>query len=150
MAEDAIDILARSREAAMEYRPLGNAGEIACNQVLYHLQERAMEHAVLPWCAVHNVALVGYSPFGHDDFPHAASKGGRALAEVAAAHGASARQVALAFLVRNSPLFTIPKTSNPAHAAENAAAGELRLSETEVARIDAAFPRGHARALPML
>jgi diketogulonate reductase-like aldo/keto reductase len=129
---------------------VASKGEIACNQVLYHLQERAMEHAVLPWCAVHNVALVGYSPFGHDDFPHAASKGGRALAEVAAAHGASARQVALAFLVRNSPLFTIPKTSNPAHAAENAAAGELRLSETEVARIDAAFPRGHARALPML
>ena len=37
----------------------------ACNQVLYHLEERAIEHAVLPWCEEHGVAVVGYSPFGH-------------------------------------------------------------------------------------
>jgi diketogulonate reductase-like aldo/keto reductase len=125
-------------------------GEIACNQVLYHLQERAIEHAVLPWCAAHNVAIVGYSPFGHDDFPQAASKGGRVLQEIAARHGAAARQVALAFLVRAAPLFTIPKASNPEHAAQNAGAGDLRLSEQEIARIDAAFPPGSPRALPML
>src|SRR4051812_28105273 len=37
---------------------LGVAGEgkIACNQVLYHLQERAIEHAVIPWCEAHGVA----------------------------------------------------------------------------------------------
>jgi diketogulonate reductase-like aldo/keto reductase len=125
-------------------------GEIACNQVLYHLQERAIEHAVLPWCAAHDVAIVGYSPFGHDDFPQAASKGGRVLQEIAARHGAAARQVALAFLVRAAPLFTIPKASNPEHAAQNAGAGDLRLSEQEIARIDAAFPPGSPRALPML
>jgi diketogulonate reductase-like aldo/keto reductase len=125
-------------------------GEIACNQVLYHLQERAIEHAVLPWCAAHNVAVVGYSPFGHDDFPEPHSPGGRVLAEVAAARGASARQVALAFLTRSAPLFTIPKASNPQHAADNAAAGDVRLSEQEIARIDAAFPRGRSRGLPML
>src|SRR5690606_39691304 len=33
-------------------------GRIACNQVLYHLGERAVEHAVLPWCRAHGVALV--------------------------------------------------------------------------------------------
>jgi diketogulonate reductase-like aldo/keto reductase len=125
-------------------------GEIACNQVLYHLQERAIEHAVLPWCAAHDVAIVGYSPFGHDDFPQAASKGGRVLQEIAARHGAAARQVALAFLVRAAPLFTIPKASNPEHAAQNAGAGDLRLSEQEIARIDAAFPLGRPRGLPML
>ena len=125
-------------------------GEIACNQVLYHLQERAIEHAVLPWCAAHEVAVVGYSPFGHDDFPQAASKGGRVLQDIAVTHGASARQVALAFLVRAAPLFTIPKASNPEHAAQNAGAGDLRLSEQEIARINAAFPRGSPRALPML
>lgn len=125
-------------------------GEIACNQVLYHLQERAIEHAVLPWCAAHKVAIVGYSPFGHDDFPQAASKGGRVLQEIAATHGATARQVALAFLVRAAPLFTIPKASNPEHAAQNAAAADLRLSEQEIAQIDAAFPPGSPRGLPML
>jgi diketogulonate reductase-like aldo/keto reductase len=128
----------------------GGEGEIACNQVLYHLQERAIEHAVIPWCAEHNVAVVGYSPFGHDDFPSPRSKGGRVLEETAAAHGATARQVALAFLVRGAPLFTIPKASNPAHAAENAGAGDLRLNADEIARIDAAFPLGRSRGLPML
>jgi diketogulonate reductase-like aldo/keto reductase len=126
-------------------------GEIACNQVLYHLQERAIEHAVIPWCAEHDVAVVGYSPFGHDDFPEPRSRAGRVLEEIAAVHGATARQVALAFLVRSAPLFTIPKASNPAHAADNAGAGDLRLSEPEIARIEAAFPLGRSpRALPML
>jgi diketogulonate reductase-like aldo/keto reductase len=129
----------------------GGEGEIACNQVLYHLQERAIEHAVIPWCAKHNVAIVGYSPFGHDAFPEPQSKGGRVLEEIAAAHGATPRQVALAFLVRSAPLFTIPKASNPAHAAENAGAGDLRLSAHEIARIDAAFPLGRTSgSLPML
>jgi diketogulonate reductase-like aldo/keto reductase len=129
----------------------GGEGEIACDQVLYHLQERTIEHAVTPWCAEHNVAVVGYSPFGHDDFPEPQSTGGRVLEEIAAAHGATARQVALAFLVRSAPLFTIPKASDPAHAAENAGAGKLRLSEPEIARIDAAFPLGRTpRSLPML
>ncbi|MEA2832353.1 MAG: hypothetical protein QOG66_555, partial [Methylobacteriaceae bacterium] len=129
----------------------GGEGEIACNQVLYHLQERAIEHAVIPWCAKHDLAIVGYSPFGHDDFPAPRSRGGRVLEAIAAAHGATARQVALAFLVRGAPLFTIPKASNPAHATENAGAGELRLSEREIAQIDAAFPLGRSRrSLPML
>jgi len=133
-----------------EAEAVAGKGEIACNQVLYHLQERAIEHSVLPWCAAHSVAIVGYSPFGHDDFPQAASKGGRVLQEIAGTHGATARQVALAFLVRAAPLFTIPKASAPEHAAENAGAGDLRLSETEIARIDTAFPVGRPRALPML
>src|ERR1700756_3813402 len=54
-------------------------GRIACNQVLYHLKERAIEHAVIPWCTRHNVAVVAYSPFGHNDFPTAASAGGKLL-----------------------------------------------------------------------
>jgi diketogulonate reductase-like aldo/keto reductase len=124
--------------------------EIACNQVLYHLHERAIEHAVLPWCAERDVAVVGYSPFGHDDFPSPHSRGGRVLEEIAAAHGATARQVALAFLVRGAPLFTIPKASNPAHVADNAGAGDLRLNADEIARVDAAFPLRRRRGLPML
>jgi diketogulonate reductase-like aldo/keto reductase len=126
-------------------------GRLACNQVLYHLRERAIEHAVLPWCEAHGVAVVAYSPFGHGDFPGPRTEGGRVLAEIAAAHGATARQVALQFLVRRPCVFTIPKASLPEHAAENAGAGDLVLTEAELARIDAAFPRGpRPRGLPML
>jgi diketogulonate reductase-like aldo/keto reductase len=127
------------------------AGAIACNQVLYHLQERAIEHAVLPWCIDHGVALVAYSPFGAGDFPGPRTKGGRVLQEIAGAHGATPRQVALRFLLRHPSVFVIPKASDPAHAAENAGAGDLRLTDDDVARIDEAFPRGpRPRSLPML
>ena len=65
-------------------------GRIACNQVLYHLQERAIEHAVIPWCEKHGVAVVAYSPFGHNEFPSARSKGGEVLQTIAQAHKATA------------------------------------------------------------
>src|SRR6202043_3351760 len=86
-------------------------GRFACNQVLYHLQERAIEHAVLPWCERHGIAVTAYSPFGHGRFPGPRSRGGRVLAEIAAAHNATPRQVALQFLVRRPSLFSIPKAS---------------------------------------
>ena len=124
-------------------------GRIACNQVLYNLEERAIEHEVIPWCNRHDAAVVAYSPFGHGRFPDEHSPGGRVLAQIAAAHDATPRQIALAFLTRRA--FAIPKASTPEHAAENAGAGDLKLSEREVAQIDAAFPRGPKPAsLPMI
>ena len=134
-----------------EAHAIAGAGRPACNQVLYHLRERAIEHAVVPWCERHGVAVVGYTPFGPGSFPGPRSTGGRVLQEIADAHGATTRQVALRFLVRRPSLFAIPKASNPQHVAENAAAGALRLTATELARIDAAFPVGRPRRdLPML
>lgn len=124
--------------------------QIACNQVLYHLEERTIEHAVLPWCERHGVAVVGYSPFGHGQFPGPRTAGGRVLGEIAAAHHATPRQVALRFLTRHASLFAIPKASSPEHVAENAGAGALELSANDIARIDEAFPLGHAGPLPML
>jgi len=56
-------------------RPIAVPGAIACNQVLYHLQERAIEHRVIPWCEAHGVSVVAYSPFGHDRFPPPALNG---------------------------------------------------------------------------
>jgi diketogulonate reductase-like aldo/keto reductase len=134
-----------------ELLDVAGEGKIACNQVLYHLQERAIEHAVIPWCAKHNVAVVAYSPFGHNDFPDSRSKGGAVLQTIAKRHGVSTRQVALGFLARDAHVFPIPKSSNADHAAENAAAGDLALSADDIAALDQAFPRGpKPRSLPML
>jgi len=83
-----------------ELLAVAGKGKIACNQVLYHLQERAIEHAVIPWCAQYGVAVVAYSPFGHNDFPSPRSKAGQALQTIADAHGASARRGRL-FAVRS-------------------------------------------------
>jgi diketogulonate reductase-like aldo/keto reductase len=125
-----------------EAQEIADEGRLACDQVLYHLQERAIEHFVLPWCERHDVAVVGYSPFGHGNFPDIHSKGGRVLKRIADAHHATPRQVALRFLVRQPPLFTIPKASTPEHAEENAGAGDLHLSRVEIIEIDEAFPLG--------
>lgn len=122
-----------------------------CNQVLYHVEERAIEHRVLPWCEAHGVAVVAYSPFGQDRFPSERSRGGRRLREVAARHGATPRQVALAFLSRRSSVFTIPKAADATHVAENAGAGQLSLDAADLAAIEEAFPLGpRPRHLPML
>jgi len=134
-----------------EMLAVAGEGKIACNQVLYNLRERAIEHTVIPWCEAHGVAVVAYSPFGHNDFPSPQSKAGQVLQTIAGAHGASPRQVTLSFLTREPSVFAIPKASSQEHAADNAAAGELVLKRDEIAALDKAFPRGpKPRSLPML
>jgi len=95
---------------------------------------------VIPWCEQHGVAVVAYSPFGHNHFPPARSKAGQALQAIAKAHGASPRQVALSFLTRATSVLAIPKASSQEHVADNAAAANLTLSENDIATLDKAFP----------
>jgi diketogulonate reductase-like aldo/keto reductase len=134
-----------------EARKLGGANAPVCDQVLYHLKERAVEHAVAPWCEKRHSALVAYSPFGHDDFPSPQTPGGRLLKQIAEENGATPRQVALRFLLRWSFSFVIPKSSDIDHASENAGAGDVELTAAQIERLDRAFPLGAApRTLPML
>jgi len=73
------------------------------------------------------------------------------LQEIAQAHRATPRQVALSFLTRRASMFAIPKASSVEHVAENALAGDLGLTQTEIAQIDEAFPLGRrSRGLPIL
>ncbi len=130
---------------------IAGPGRIACNQVLYHLDERAIEHTVLPWCKKQGVALVAYSPFGSGSFPPESTTRGQILGEVARARGASSHQVALAFLLRELAVLAIPKASRTAHTVENGGADTVTLTADEISRIDRAFPRGKPRgSLPML
>lgn len=129
----------------------GKAPGLVCNQVLYHLEERAVEHEVIPWCERSNAALVAYSPFGHGDFPSLQTRKGRLLQEIADEIEATPRQVALSFLIRWPFSFAIPKASDENHVAENAGAGVLELTDLQIARLEEAFPRGpKPRELPMI
>lgn len=129
---------------------IAGPGKIACNQVLYHLAQRDIEHAVIPWCKEHEVTVVGYTPFGQGGFPPAGA-GGKVLETIARRHGATTRHVALAFLTRDPELFAIPKASDPAHVRENAGALKLTLETADIAELDAAFPRPRPRSgVPML
>ena len=77
--EEALDIVGRRRAS-----PATRCSIIS--------QERAIEHAVMPWCEKHGVAVVAYSPFGQGRFPSPSSAGGRVLQEIADAHGATPRR----------------------------------------------------------
>jgi diketogulonate reductase-like aldo/keto reductase len=129
---------------------IAGEGRIACDQVLYNLGERSIEHAVLPWCERHKVGVVAYSPLGSGVFPSPRSEGGRALLQIAAAHDATPYQVALAFVLRRPSVLTIPKAAVAAHAVENARAADLRLSHAELRKLESVFPLRVKRELPMI
>jgi diketogulonate reductase-like aldo/keto reductase len=145
--------------------------QLVCNQVLYHLGERAIEHRVVPWCEQHGVAVVAYSPLGsRGGFPDgraldptggsASRPAGRAagvptprlasLEGVARRLGATPRQVALAFLARRPSSLVIPKSSQARHVDELAGADAVALDADAIAAIEAAFPLRPWRGLPML
>ena len=126
---------------------LAGPNRVACNQVLYHLGERTIEHYILPTCERHRLAVVAYSPFGQGNF-----RANRVLEEIARARGATPRQVALRFLVRHPGVFAIPKAAQVGHVEENAGARDLQLTDDEIRRINEAVPtaRPRRRHLPML
>jgi len=109
---------------------------IACNQVLYNLDERTPEAHELPWAREHASALVAYTPLARTKTNH----GETILREIAVSHGVSVEAIVLAFLARDPLAFVIPKANAIAHVEANAAAGEVTLEPSEIAAIERAFP----------
>ena len=110
-------------------------GRCACNQVLYNLQTRGIEHDVLPWCARNGVLLQAYSPLAQGRL-HVRP----ALKAVAKRHGVTAHQAALAWSVRMPAVQAIPKSANPARVKQNSQAATFELSAEDLRAIDAAYP----------
>jgi diketogulonate reductase-like aldo/keto reductase len=131
-----------------EAEDIAGSGRIACDQVLYHLNDRSIETDVIPWCEKHGVAVVAYSPFGHGNFPSSQSDEGKLLAEIAKFRDATPRQVALAFLSRRESVFVIPKGASPKHVIENAGGSNVRLTKDDIERISKAFPVGASSGYP--
>lgn len=107
----------------------------ACNQVLYHLEERGIEFDLLPWCREQAMPVMAYCPVGQG-MDLLRQPGLQALAEDL---GASPAQVALAWLLSREVL-AIPKAVTPAHIRENAAAASLQLPAEALRRLDTLFP----------
>jgi len=123
---------------------------LACNQVLYHLNERGIEHRLVPTARERGIAVVAYTPFGRGEFLRSGTAARRTLESIARKHSATVHQVALAFLTREAHVFAIPKAANVEHVEENAGAAAVVLEASDVAAIDAAFPRGSAGPLATL
>lgn len=102
---------------------------ILTNQVELH--PFLANRAIVDHCATKGIRMTAYCPLARgkvmaDD----------TLAAIAGAHGLTAAQVALAWLLAKS-YTVIPSSSNPNRIAQNLAAGDVVLSDEEIARIDA-------------
>ncbi|MEV7327340.1 aldo/keto reductase [Micromonospora sp. NPDC093244] len=109
--------------------------DCATNQILYNLTRRGPEYDLLPWLREHRIPVMAYSPIeqgrllGHDQ-----------IAEVAARHGVTPAQVALAWVLTQKGVAAIPRSSRSEHVRENAEARDLRLTEEDMTALDTAFP----------
>jgi diketogulonate reductase-like aldo/keto reductase len=129
-----------------ELLALPGGRECASNQVVYNLRRRGIEATLVPWCRSHRIPIMAYSPIEQGRLLR-----DRTLAAVAARHGATAAQVALAFVLRHRDMIVIPKAATEAHVRENRAAYDIKLSEADLAELDQAFPPPKvARRLEML
>ena len=112
-----------------------NGRACAANQVYYSLGQRAPEFALLPWQRERSIPLMAYSPIDQGDLAAAG-----ALQQLADLRGATAAQLALAWLAAQPGVIAIPKAVRERHLRENLAAADLVLSDNERAAIDKIFP----------
>jgi len=119
---------------------LRGGAKIAANQVLYGLEHRGIEWALLPWCRERGISIMAYSPLGSSSPTVRALLRGRALQTIAERRAATPAQIALAFVLREAGVYAIPKAGRVEHVRENAGALEIELDADEIRELDAAFP----------
>lgn len=107
---------------------------VATVQNRYNLVERDHE-AVLAYCTANHIGFIPWFPLGAGKL----ARPGALLDRIAAAHGTTPGQVALAWLLQHSPvMLPIPGTLQPAHLEENVRAAALTLTPEAIAALDAA------------
>lgn len=118
-----------------ELRAVPGGAAVETDQVLYNPSRRGVELDLLPWCSAHRIAVMAYSPIEQGRILRR-----RALQQVAARHGATPAQVALAWVLGHDGVCAIPKASSSAHVEENRRALDLELTPDDLAELDRAFP----------
>ena len=121
-------------------------GLTGSNQVLYCLSRRGPEHDLLPWLRKHAIPLMAYSPLDQGSLLSKTS-----LKKLAGEQGCSPAQLALAWLLAQPGVVTIPKSSTRERVKENLGAVDVKLSREILAALDKSFPPPKGRqALQML
>lgn len=118
-----------------ELRGVKHGGNVASNQVLYHLGSRDIDFDLIEDCARHKVMVMAYSPMGQGRILN-----NKAIVEVARKRGVAPAAVAIAWTMRHPHVVSIPKASNLDHVKANAAAADLVLDADNLRTLDAAFP----------
>ena len=107
----------------------------AANQVYYSPSTRGAEFDLLPWQRARLMPLMAYCPLDQGDLAD-----DEALQRVAERHGATASQVALAWLMSRGGVMPIPKAVREPHLRANLAAADLVLNEADLSEIALRFP----------
>lgn len=114
----------------------------ATNQVLYNVTERGVEFDLLPFLKDRGIPTMAYSPIGQGELPTSA-----ALDAISERFGVTPFEVALAWVLREPGVISIPKAGSRAHVAANRRALDLHLTAEDLAKIDEDFapPRRKTR-----
>ena len=112
----------------------------AANQVLYHLASRGIEHSLLPWCQRQTMPVMAYCPLAQAGRLRSGLLAHPQVQAVADAHGVTAAQVLLAWVIQHPGVMAIPKAATVAHVEENAAARQIRLTAEDMTKLNDAFP----------
>ncbi|MEC0124601.1 aldo/keto reductase [Paenibacillus pabuli] len=127
---------------------LGNV-PLVCNQVPYHLNDRSIEHQILPFAEENGITIMGYSPFGFaphihalgmKGFPEVGSIERNILNIIGGKYGKTAYQVALNWILRQQGLVTIPKAASQEHIVDNLNALGWELEKDDIEQIERHFP----------
>lgn len=122
---------------------VGSPSHCQSNQVYYALNERGIEFDLLPAMNTLNIALMAYSPLGTGNL---AQHPGLSL--LAAEHGFTSAQLALAWILRHPHAVAIPKSTHFARIEENWQANQIKLSAPVLTQLDTLFPVP-SRATPL-
>jgi diketogulonate reductase-like aldo/keto reductase len=110
---------------------------IVTNQVPYSLPNHTyVENGVLEYCQQNDILVTAYTPVKFRSV-----RVNKTLGEIAKAHSATPFQIALAWLVMQPRVITIPMSFNPQHIKENFDAAEIQLSEKEMTQLNNAWDK---------
>jgi diketogulonate reductase-like aldo/keto reductase len=114
---------------------VSSSSYVAANQVLYNLERRSAEYALLPWCRTRGIPVMAYSPLQQGRLATH-----KTLEAIGARLVATPAQVAIAWVLRQPGVLAIPKASTIDHVRENRGALEIELAPEDFEDLDEAFP----------
>lgn len=110
------------------------------NQVLYNLGSRGIEYDLLPFMKSNGMATMAYCPMAHDRHTRNSIAEETSVTQISSKYGISPEQLMLAFVLSNERVCAIPKSSNPQHVLQNAAAMDIVLSPEDLDMLAVQFP----------
>ncbi|MDS1016249.1 aldo/keto reductase [Lentilactobacillus buchneri] len=123
-----------------ELMDLPNADQVAANEDLYNLGSRGIEYTLLPWMRQRHIPLIAYTPVAAGD-ARGRLTNDPVVKQIADNHSATAWQIILAWAIRDGNTLAIPQSGDPKHAVDNVKAGDITLTDNELAQLDVEFPK---------